>query len=63
VIANRCICKTITRDLSLVASRLYRMAVTWPESCVAVTRDRSGKIASSRCRESDYARAGTYEEC
>jgi len=29
VIVNRCIGKIIARDLSLVASRQYRMAVTW----------------------------------
>jgi len=33
----RCIGKMIARDLSLVASRLYRMAVTRPQSRVAVT--------------------------
>jgi len=33
----RCIRKMITRDLSLVASRLYRMAITRPQSHVAVT--------------------------
>jgi len=33
----RCICKIITRDLRLVASRLYRMAVTWPGSRASVT--------------------------
>jgi hypothetical protein len=37
VILNRCIGKIIARDLSLMASRLYRMAVTWPQLCVAVT--------------------------
>ena len=33
----RCIDTIITRDLSLVASRLYRMAITRPPSLVAVT--------------------------
>jgi hypothetical protein len=33
----RCIGKIIGRDLRLVASRLYRMAVTWPGSRAAVT--------------------------
>jgi len=33
----RCIGKIIARDLSLVASRLYRMAVTRPQSRVAIT--------------------------
>jgi len=33
----RCIGKIIARDRSLVASRLYRMAVTRPQSRVAVT--------------------------
>jgi hypothetical protein len=37
VIVNRCICKIIARDLSLMVSRLYRMAVTRPQSRVAVT--------------------------
>jgi len=37
VIVNRCIGKIIARDPSLVASRLYRMAVTLPQSRVAVT--------------------------
>jgi len=37
VIVNRCIGKIISRDLSLVASRLYRMAITRPQSRVAVT--------------------------
>jgi len=37
VIVNRCIGKIIARDLSLVARRLYRMAVTRPQSRVAVT--------------------------
>jgi len=37
VIVNRCIGKIIARDLSLVASWLYRMAVTRPQSRVAVT--------------------------
>jgi hypothetical protein len=37
VIVNRCIGKIIARDLSLVASRLYGMAVTRPQSRVAVT--------------------------
>jgi len=37
VIVNRCIGKIMARDLSLVASRLYRMAVTRPQSRVAVT--------------------------
>jgi hypothetical protein len=38
VIVNRCIGKIIARDLSLVASRLYRMAVTRPQSRVAVAQ-------------------------
>jgi hypothetical protein len=33
----RCICKIIARDLRLVASRQYRMAVTRPGSRAAVT--------------------------
>jgi len=33
----RCIGKIIARDLRLVASRLYRLAVTWPGSGAAVT--------------------------
>jgi hypothetical protein len=33
----RCICKIIARDLWLVASRLYRMAVTRPGSRAAIT--------------------------
>ena len=33
----RCIGKIIVRDLWLVASRLYRMAVTWPGLCATVT--------------------------
>jgi len=37
VVVNRCIGKIIARDLCLVASRLYRMAVTRPPSHVAVT--------------------------
>jgi len=37
VIVNRCIGKIIARDLSLVASGLYRMAVTRPQSRVAIT--------------------------
>jgi len=37
VIVNRCIGKIIARDLSLVACRLYRMAVTRPWSRAAVT--------------------------
>jgi hypothetical protein len=38
VIVNRCIGKIIAGDLSLVASQLYTMAVTRPQSRVAVTR-------------------------
>jgi hypothetical protein len=37
VIVTRCIGKIIARDLSLVESRLYRMAITRPQSRVAVT--------------------------
>jgi len=37
VIVNRCIRKIIARDLSLVASRLYRMPITRPQSHVAVS--------------------------
>jgi hypothetical protein len=33
----RCICKIIARDLRLMASRLYRMAVTRPGSRAAIT--------------------------
>jgi len=39
VIVNRCIGKIIARELSLVASRLYRMAVSRPQSRVTVTPD------------------------
>jgi len=37
VIVNRCIGKILARDLCLVVSRLYRMAVTRQQSRVAVT--------------------------
>jgi len=37
VIVNRCICKIIARDQSLVASRLYKMADTRPQSRATVT--------------------------
>ena len=37
VIINRCIGKIIARDLSLVASRLYRMAITRLQSRAAIT--------------------------
>jgi hypothetical protein len=37
VIVNRCIAKIVARDLSLVASRLYRMALNQLLSRVAVT--------------------------
>jgi len=47
VIVNRCICKIIARDLSLVASRLYRMAVTCPQSRVAVTVTRNSHLFES----------------
>jgi hypothetical protein len=43
VIVNSCIGKIIAGDLSLVASRLYRMAVTRPLSRAAVT---VGRICS-----------------
>ena len=35
--SKMCIGKIIARDISLMASRLYRMAVTRPQSRVAVT--------------------------
>jgi len=41
VIVNRCIGKIIARDLSPVARRLYRQAVTRPESRVAITLSHS----------------------
>jgi len=37
VIVNECIGIIIARDLSLMASRLYWMAITRPQSCVAIT--------------------------
>jgi len=33
VIANRCIGNIIAKDLSVVASRLYRIAITRPVTC------------------------------
>jgi len=49
VIVNRCIAKIIARDLSLVASRLYRMAVTRPQSRVAVTLYRQNRQWDAPC--------------
>jgi len=63
VIVNRCIRKIIARDLSLMASRLYRMAVTRPQSCVAVTlspssgADLLGCIIRTREKESKGKKA------
>jgi hypothetical protein len=59
VIVNRCIGEIIARDLSIVARRLYRMAVTRPQSRVAVTlspslrADPLGSINRTREKESE----------
>jgi hypothetical protein len=50
LIGNRCIGKNIIRDLSLVVSRLYRMAVTRPESHVTVTLSLSLGAALQGCK-------------
>jgi len=47
VIVNRCIGKMIARDLSPVASQLYRMAVTRPQSRVTVTPPFYTKIVAT----------------
>jgi hypothetical protein len=51
VIVNGCIGKIIARDLSLVASRLYRMAVTRPQSRVAVTQQWQIQLGPTRTQE------------
>jgi hypothetical protein len=46
VIVNRCIVMIIARDLSLVASRLYRIAVTRSQLCVTITLYKSTLIST-----------------
>jgi len=60
----RCIGKIIARDPRIAASRLYRMAVTWPGSRAAVTSSSSSGADLLGCinRTRERERKGSIKE-